>query len=184
MPEAVYLVGAPGIGKSTVMELLIAEWTPGAFERPDGYAPFGYEVLFSGDRVPAGVYLGRHRGAFSGTDALAYTALPAAVRWVTEAELPERVYGEGARLAHERFLLPLHGRAALTVVHLVGSADHLAERRLARQSNQNPSWMKGAETRARKVVERVTAAGVRVVTVWAGAAPEVVAGKIIREISV
>lgn len=160
-PTALYLVGPPGVGKSTVVEALLAGYEVGGYVRPDGYGTFGYEPLLT-DGKPVGVYLGRHRDTFSGTDALAMGVMPHAVRWAEEAPLPGLVVGEGARLAAPKFWLPLHRRARLVLVHLTAAPEVLAVRRAGRGNVQDVGWMKGAETRAGNAVHRAAALGMQV----------------------
>lgn len=188
MTTTVYLIGAPGVGKSTVMEMLLTGYATGDFHRPEGCGTFGYEVLY--DRTPpaldkwvAGVYLGRHRGAFSGTDALSYSALSGAVQWAKAKELPGYVYGEGARLSHPKFLSLLAARGHLILAHLVASDRNLTERRRKRKSDQNEGWMRGAETRARRVAEEMAAAGHEVLRLDADQPAETVARDLLKRIS-
>lgn len=154
----------------------MARWMAGMFTRPSGFGVFGYERLRDDAGDVVGVYLGKHRGAFSGTDALSYRVLPDAARWAEVGDLPRLVFGEGARLAHLKFLLPLAARTDLVLVSLTADGEALAERRTARANTQSEAWMKGAATRARNVAATAREAGLRVVEVdTTGKPPETVA---------
>ena len=135
-PRAVYVVGAPGVGKSTLLMSLLEPW----HVMPD--VPLrgvlrGHPLVLRADGETQGMYLGRQRPNFPGTDALSMGVMPDAVRWATEYPLPSLVLGEGARLGTPAFvgLLALH--TDLTLVHLVASDEALNARRAVRGSQQN-----------------------------------------------
>jgi hypothetical protein len=157
-----------------VMELLLAPYQVSPPVKP-GYGPLVYELLLQ-DKREVGVYLGRHRAGFPGTDALSYGVAPYAKQWAEEAELPELIFGEGARLATDRFLLALNRRTNLRVVHLTAEAWVLDQRRARRRSKQSPAWMKGAETRATLLAQRLAEARLKVIHLDATASgPEEIA---------
>jgi hypothetical protein len=104
-----------------------------------------------------GVYLGRIRDAFSGTDALAMNAGPDAVQWAQSGAVPPMVVGEGARLGYSAFLGALARAARLTIVHLTAARPWLDKRCAARGSRQNESWRRAAETRAERAAQSVDA---------------------------
>lgn len=156
MKDLVYLVGPPGVGKSTIM----AELTGGLNRVPRQSGQLKYDDLCRVHTPPqtaevVGVELGARRAAYSGTDALGMAVNPHAVDWILSTE-QTLVLGEGARLANARFL-----RAAVSagfvvhLVHLSAVPDVLAERRESRGSSQNPAWIRGAETRASNILETV-----------------------------
>lgn len=153
--DLVYIVGPPGVGKSSVME----ELTAGCDRLTALHTPVPHDVLLIPDdddtAADVAIELGRHRDSFSGTDALGMSIQPQAVEWI--ATRPHRlVLGEGARLATVGFLHA--ARAAGYTVHLVhlSARDNaLAERRRGRGSDQSPVWVRGATTRARRIMERM-----------------------------
>lgn len=144
-----YLVGPPGVGKSTVMAELTSRCG-----REQSLQPFAHDVLVRQDRE-VGVELGRRRASFSGTDALGMSVQPRAVEWI--ASRPHRlVLGEGARLGTVGFLTAARTAGyRVLLVHLSAPEDVLERRRALRGSRQSPSWMQGAETRAQRLADRM-----------------------------
>ncbi|MGH3779813.1 MAG: P-loop-containing protein [Pseudonocardiaceae bacterium] len=150
----VYVVGEPGVGKSTAMAAATAGWAraalPGQPGREALIDPRGYRLV--------GVELGRRRpGGFSGTDALPMDATVPACRYLRcgrAADETSLLLGEGARLGHVRFLAA--AAAAGWVVHLVHilGAELAEQRRVARGNQQDPAWVRGAATRAARLASR------------------------------
>lgn len=147
-PELFYLIGPPGVGKSTVMAYLCARTTRDPMTRP-----FAHDLLARLDGGYA-VELGTVRPhGYSGTDALAMNVQPQALQWLRETE-HTLVLGEGDRLGTQSFLS--QAMAEGWHVHLaVFNAPYeiLTYRRMARGSNQDPRWMKGRATKVRNVAE-------------------------------
>ncbi len=144
--KLIYLIGEPGVGKTTTMAAITDQW------RVLGELPDPGRTLFG---LPNGeitaVEIGRRRpGGFSGTDALPMSVINQAEPYVRGKAATETglLLAEGARLANKRFLGA--AVAAGWQVHLVHLTDPevAAARREARGSNQNPSWVRGAATRA------------------------------------
>lgn len=147
----VYLVGPPGVGKSSVMVELTQRC-----RRIPRLGPLPHDDLYRGhsDRTTA-VEIGRRRDSFSGTDALGMAVQPHAVEWIGRATCP-LVLGEGARLGNAGFLSAARlAGYTLHLVHLSADPHTLAARRLKRGSKQSPVWIRGAETRARRIMERM-----------------------------
>lgn len=164
MTAAVYVVGPPAVGKTTLVDRLLAGYARGEPERL-GYGPLIGEPLHErGCESPDadGLHLGKSRPAFGGTDALGMVILHDAVRWATEAPLPPLVVGEGARLTHPLFLTALAQRARLVVIHLWAPPSLLDERVAARGSVQNEPWRRGQATRVHNAVRAAAEAGVHV----------------------
>lgn len=153
--DLVYIVGPPGVGKSSVMAALTAECDRLTALK----APVPHDVLLiprdDDQNADVGIEIGKQRDAFSGTDALGMSIQPKAVEWI--ATRPHRlVLGEGARLATVGFLHA--ARAAGYTVHLVhlsANDNALADRRRGRGSDQSPVWVRGATTRAQRIMERM-----------------------------
>jgi hypothetical protein len=135
--HALYIIGEPGIGKSTLVEAMTA-----GLPYEEATQPFAFR------RYDCGVTeLGRRRVGFSGTDALAMDVQPKVLQYL-EAVRPRYVLGEGDRLANAGFFGRLRELGYQTdILYLFGA--HLAyERRAARGSSQNPSWVQGRRTKA------------------------------------
>jgi len=162
---ALYIIGEPGVGKTTLMNGLLTNYRRGDARRLGGLL-WGEPLHLSGQ--PLGVVLGRARGAFSGTDALGMAVQRDAVRWARH-EAEGEVYGEGQRLANVAFLTALAERGRVLVLHLWGPA--VAERqRRARGSQQAPSWLLGSRTRAVNLAAALRSEGIPLGRVGAGPA--------------
>ena len=145
----IYVVGAPGSGKSTLMGALIpGDWL--RVFRDDPRMP--RTELFHGDRL-IGAELGRHRASFSGTDALAMNIHPVACRWIASAPHPV-IFGEGQRLGTRGFLEAATGAGRTVDLVWLDPPEELCRlRREARGSRQNPQWVKAATTRATRLAQ-------------------------------
>lgn len=171
MTKSVYLIGPPGVGKSTLMERLLSGYErlhPMKHVGPPRTTALVYEPLIGpGDQEPTGVSLGYRRQSFSGTDALGMSVNPQAIAWVESgaARAWAEVWGEGARLANKAFLRALDRHTELTVIELVAPWAELTARCRERGSDQADSWRRGAGTRAAKLASQLMMDGVRVHTV-------------------
>lgn len=184
MKHLVYLVGPPGVGKSSVMAALTQHC-----ERVPRSGPLAHDILYRPQPVPesarvVGVELGRRRAAYSGTDALGMAVQPHAVEWIGRATCP-LVLGEGARLGNVGFLSAARlAGYALYLVHLSADGRTLADRRLQRGSHQSPVWIRGAETRARRIMERMEPDSRRYFVVTGHLTPQQIADFLVGEIPV
>lgn len=158
--KGVYLLGPPGVGKTTLMDSLLAGWMRCEPIVPMGFSPLRVELLLSeGDLV--GYHVGRTRERFGGTDALSYAVIDAACEWVSRPLLP--LFAEGARLAHARFAEAVAAGHNEMEWFLLDAPDTVLDRRCEeRGSEQNVSWRHGAATRARNAAGRLEMAGVKV----------------------
>ena len=147
----IYLVGQPGSGKSTLMAALTKGLVRCAL---DAETPVPHDLLL--DRVSGaavGAEIGKQRGAFSGTDALASSIIDKAVPWV-HTKPYDLLLAEGARLANKRFI-DSASEAGYAVI--LGLLDHdqadawRKQRSKALGREQNPSWVKGRLTSSRKL---------------------------------
>lgn len=145
----VYIIGAPGAGKSTLMADLTRRATRTA---ADGRVP--YDVLTLG-REQVALEMGKRRLQFAGTDAMSMAVQPLAESWIAARPAP-LVLGEGMRLANLKFF-----KAAATagyrvkVVYIEINPTVLEEQRRARGAAQSERWLAGATSRAHNLAEAV-----------------------------
>lgn len=137
-----YIIGEPGIGKSTLVEALTAG------------AP--YEDLidpFYLRRYDNGVTeLGRRREEFSGTDALPMSIQPAVEQWLT-AIGPGLVLGEGDRLGNATFFQRARDLGYAITIYALTGRHTAAARRAERGSAQDPTWLKGRRTKVERLMD-------------------------------
>ena len=183
MSQSVYIVGAPGTGKSTLMDLLVSglglEWGPPEKMRRE---VFVHTLLAEGE--VRGVYLGVHRPEFPGTDALSASVHPQAVTWLQTAELPPLVLAEGVKLSSPKFLVHLDRVSPLLLVHLTSDPDTTAARVEGREHQLSKQYCAAGRTRAANVAETMSALGVPVLTIDTGeTSPGEAAEKLLQEVS-
>jgi len=147
-PVALYVIGAPGAGKSTTVEhaLRALEWSvlPGELRL---HGLLRGQALVSPAGRTSGVYLGKQRPSFPGTDALSMGVHPDAVTWAAALpETTELIVGEGARLGTVGFLTELKESAHLVLVHVTAPE----ERRELNRSTQSATWRAGRKTAAER----------------------------------
>lgn len=160
-----YIVGAPGSGKSTLMARLTEDfervpWESSPINDPFNIVPSHDELFHDGEPID-GCELGVQRGLFSGTDALPSSVIDKAVPWLAERPY-QLIMGEGARLANKWFLTAARDAGyAITLVHL----DHpdieawRKKRTKAIGREQNASWVKGRATASANLAEWAVAVG-------------------------
>lgn len=178
----IYLVGAPGAGKTTTMrnatrglKALPADWV--SVEHNPGRSLALTMLVDGGNRLRA-IELGKRRASFGGTDALPMNISPIAAEWI--ATRPFRlVLGEGARLGTSVFLsAALAAGYDLTLVHLDADQELLDARCSARGSKQSASWRAGAATRATNLAAWASAGRCPVIHLDARAAEQVLADEL------
>jgi broad-specificity NMP kinase len=171
MTYGIYLLGAPGVGKSTVMRYLMKDWTPMQYMRLTEREMFGHYLESSEGHL--GVYLGRLREQFPGTDALSMSVQPQALKWVENMPGLSMVFGEGSRLGNATFLSALADKIDLAVTLLTCDEEVLRERRASRPdggdwktgrktAEQAENWAKGQATRAANAAEALRDMGYNV----------------------
>lgn len=147
--HALYLLGEPGVGKSTALAHIIAKLLP---EGHDRTAPFAHTLYNLGDAGFA-CYLGKHDGIFPGTDRLSMSVIAPLEPWLKHLT-PAFVLAEGDRLANDRYFKHLRAIGyTLSIAHL--RAEEAPARRLQRSSKaQNPVWVAGRKSKHLKLAER------------------------------
>lgn len=169
MTRSLYIIGAPGSGKSTAMAKLLEGWAIGPYTR---WQPEVFGHYLEHPEKGRGVYLGHLRPEYPGTDALSLSVGPRAVEWLEVLPLLgiDVVYGEGARLSHIGFLLALNEATDLTVVYLDVDPDVAAQRRLDRGGKMlSATFCKTQTTKAANAAAACREAGIKVleeVPVW------------------
>lgn len=166
----VYLSGEPGIGKSTLMREITANWERIYLPQEPGTAPHRDLLFDRSTGRAAACEVGRIRDSFSGTDALANNCITEAEAWLASGKAAREaplILGEGARLANRRFLSCAVGTGwQVHLFHLQG-ASLAAHRRSDRARTlgtreQNPSWVKGRRTAAANLALTAHAYGVTI----------------------
>jgi GTPase SAR1 family protein len=148
--KIIYLIGAPGSGKTTLTEAFTHDWRDSAnHEDP---------IKFRTHHTPYGdaLSLGWLRPTFGGTDTLGNTAILAIEPWLPRiAKDYSIIYGEGDRLANSRFFDLCKGIGEFHLFYLNTEPALCAERRAQRSAitgkTQNPTWVKGRETKHRNL---------------------------------
>lgn len=138
MPVAVYILGAPGVGKTTLVREFLAGDALTFVEKPKWTIGLDYAA--------AGHYKDT---TFDGGDTVPYTgALEALQYWELHLQHLPFVIFDGDRFSTKPSLAYVQRVARVIGFHLRAD-EALAARRAARGSNQNETWMRGRVTKAR-----------------------------------
>jgi len=151
--KTIYIIGAPGSGKTTLVEALKQNWT--LIE--EDHHPFKHESYTTQDGKLV-ISLGATKPPFSGTDTLGYTVINIVEEWIknTYADI---VIGEGDRLATDRFMEAAKQAGELHLFYLNTNPAIASDRRAARAlqygtKQQNPSWVAGRATKHYNLANR------------------------------
>jgi hypothetical protein len=142
-----YLIGQPGVGKSTLLQSL-TEGVP----RYASYAQFAKSIYPTAEAVQ----LGEERPPFSGTDTLSMSVQPKVLEWARVPDFTD-ILGEGDRLSTGSFFEKMQGLGYdLCIVHCYAPTEVAAERRgqravANRLKPQDPKWVKGRLTKVEKL---------------------------------
>jgi hypothetical protein len=145
-----YIFGPPGAGKTTLLAEACAQAKVALMDPPARY----WHPLFARGHGRVGVYLGKKREKFGGTDALPMNAITGVLAELGE-QLPNLVIGEGDRLANDRFFSTMRDLGyELCLFYLTANPAILEKRYRARGANQDASWRRGRITKASKLARR------------------------------
>lgn len=139
MMTVCYVLGPPGVGKTTATRLLLEE-TRELIAKPKWTV--GPKI------VAAGHYSG---ATFDGADTVPYNGVNDCLQYWEDNLMAthEVTFLDGDRFSHAKTKLYFETRAErVCAVILKATDEHLQRRRDGRGSNQNPTWLKGRVTKA------------------------------------
>lgn len=145
MKHALYVIGEPGSGKSTLVEELTA-----ADEAQEREVPFAHR-WYPGTYPEAVIELGKRRDTFPGTDALSFSVQPKIEVWLA-AQPVRLMLAEGDRLANARFFDHLiEAGWNLVVARLRVKPETAATRREQRDARHDASWVASRQTKVNRL---------------------------------
>lgn len=138
-PHALFIVGEPGAGKTTLARSLMGTGTLILHPKPK------WTLSYDSDAFTAA---GHYRGdTFDGADTVGYNGVEDALAFWEANLLSRRVtIFDGDRFSHAKALTRINKSATVLCVQLLGG-EIVAARRRAR-SVQNETWVKGRITKA------------------------------------
>jgi len=149
MHTAIFVVGPPGVGKTSAMRVLLGE----TFE-------LYHDGKVKWTRAAPYVFAGHYGlGTFDGADTVPNDGwLPNLEFWEKEY-LPNEEYQvtvfDGDRFSHGNAVKWLEDRGVRVLcAHLTASDEVMDARRKERGSDQNPTWLAGRVTKSRNFSER------------------------------
>ena len=139
MTLAIFILGAPGIGKTTLVREFLAGEQLTFVEKP--------KWTLASDFCAAGHYKGT---TFDGGDTVPYTGAADALEYWSAnlLHLPYVIF-DGDRFSTRPSLEIVSEHAQVIGFHLHADDNLLDDRREERMSNQNETWMRGRVTKAR-----------------------------------
>jgi|HubBroStandDraft_3_1064219.scaffolds.fasta_scaffold00013_35 GTPase SAR1 family protein len=156
MRTALFVVGAPGVGKTALVRELIG------FPETYTIAKPKWTVSNDGLVCAAGHYLGE---TFDGADMVPYNGAAVALEhWKRHITSQLSIFdgdrfSNGNSLAYVRSVVD-----KVLCLHMTAPADVLAARRVERGSNQNETWLKGRVTKAANFASTFDTAHLMVLT--------------------
>lgn len=158
MSHVFCLVGEPGIGKSWLFDRLTEGYhrvpIEGSPRRELLYETFEPPHTAQLRAIELGARRGRHPEGYPGTDAMSMTAIVDVHSWLAGGRVPNvPILAEGARLSVGRLIRAVaEGDHEMSVI-LIEDQPRAELQRARRGSQQKPSWIAGARTRARNFYE-------------------------------
>ena len=146
----IYLIGEPGVGKSTV---LAAYWKLTATRNESQATDKIPHTKHFNDETYLGLEIGNPKPKnelHPGTDTLSYGIMPKATEWIQTRTDP-LIIAEGDRLAHPKFweASERSGRKVL-LIHVTGPTH---TRRVNRGTEQNENWLRSRATRVKNLAD-------------------------------
>jgi hypothetical protein len=152
MSKILFVVGEPGIGKSTLIDSAFGHLERVELDHRAAGGPMRELLWHNGELIGCelGRRAGKHPEGYPGTDTMSQTAIVGVDDWLRSgADGLKIVVLEGTRLMNKRFVTAAQtGGHTLDVFYLYGP-EVARERRAARGSQQNEQWLKGRQTAAR-----------------------------------
>jgi hypothetical protein len=147
----IYLIGAPGSGKSTLMRRLTADFDRLPVDHPVPHD----QLLTSALGAATHAEIGRQRGNFSGTDALASSIITRAEPWIATKPYPI-LLAEGARLGNTRFLTAAVNAGYAVLLAVLDHPDveawyQIRSKQLGKF--QNMGWVRGRLTATQNLAD-------------------------------
>jgi len=154
---AIFVVGPPGVGKTSAMRSLMSLYpTQKAFTTFTHPEDGRVKWTFSDPLCFAGHY---GVGTFDGADTVPNDGWIPNLEYWEKKILPDPVYKftvfDGDRFSHANAQKFLEDRGVKVLcAHLTASDEVMDARRAERGSDQNPTWLKGRVSKARKFADR------------------------------
>ena len=175
--QTVYLIGSPGVGKTTLVKELTKDWLLA------DTASIPVKHLCYTTPFGRAIELGHRREPFGGTDTLAYDAINKIEQWLPALEGIDLIIGEGDRLANTRFITLCKQLGKVHLYHLTTEPETSAQRRAQRAqeygtAKQNEAWVKGRASKHENLAKKHNA-----VTLTANLEPAMLARIILAQIA-
>lgn len=151
--KTIYLLGAPGTGKTTLADLIKKRWG-----KPKPCKDLlAHEIFSCGKQY--NISLGKNRPPFSGTDTLSNAVIEKVEQIYLAWEKFDKInfiLGEGDRLAISRMMELAKKHGTLYSFYLHAPEETIHERRILRANQnglklQNQSWIKGRSTKHQRL---------------------------------
>lgn len=148
--KIVIVGGMPGTGKTTLMKQWMSKYRWMASHKEVKLVPF-YVVENLGKRI---YVLGKYEEGevFGGTDRMSMAAQPEVIKFLDSLSGDIVVVMEGDRLFTPSFLEHCSEKYTTRIFVLTAEKELLATRYADRGSNQDPTWLKGRESKVNGIL--------------------------------